>query len=167
MSERDSKKQKIIPQIFVTTDSGTITLENDDITSKQLIQKIFNKTKIPQKFYYLVYGGSVIDPRKKLSDYSIYKDQTISMVIRHPRTNKPVLERTIGEHKWEQAIKISHSVLKPVLVQVDYLQNDWYIYCPNGNRYNGKKEIVEYEMGLDGYSFDEIYNIDKLHDMFP
>jgi len=165
MSQGSSKKQKIVPQIFVSTDNGTITIENDNLTAKQLNQEIFNKTNIPQKFYYLVYGGSVIDPRKTLEDYNIYKDQTISMVIRHPKLNKPVLERAIGGHKWDSAIKTSHSVLKPVLVEVDYLQNNWYIYCPNGNRYQGKKEIVEYEMGLDGYSFDEIYNINKLYDV--
>ena len=164
-----SKKQKRVPQIFIRTQKGTITIDNDNLSVKQLVQQIFVKTKVPQKYYFLVASGSVLDCRKSLSDYNISKDNTIEMIIRPSGSSDPLLKRSIGENKWDSGIERTMCTLKPTLVQIDFpdtSKNIYYVYCPNGNRYQGNKELVEYQLGLDGYSFDEVENITGLDNMF-
>lgn len=78
-------------QIFVTGmdsirnfPSKTIVingLENTDtIRSIELI--LINKYKLENLQFYFVYGGKMLDPNKKLSDYYIQKESTLSIIFR-------------------------------------------------------------------------------------
>ena len=54
--------------------------ESDTIRSLELI--IINKYKLENLQFYFVYGGKMLNSNKKLGDYYIHKESTLSIIFR-------------------------------------------------------------------------------------
>ena len=72
-------------QIFVKVNKSYTFMVNDKTTINDLYTLIKEKIKIPKENYYLLFNGKIIDSNnnfQKLSDYSIFSENTIHLVIR-------------------------------------------------------------------------------------
>ena len=69
-------------QIFVKNNKTfTYVVEQSD-TIQSLKEKIFEREEIPDKFYYLSYGGKFLEPNRNFSDYLITEASTILLNFR-------------------------------------------------------------------------------------
>jgi hypothetical protein len=69
-------------QIFVKNQKTfTYVVEYSD-TIESLKEKIFDREAIPNEFYYLSFGGKILEPTRVFSDYLITEGSTILLNYR-------------------------------------------------------------------------------------
>jgi len=69
-------------QIFLKNKKTHTIIVTNDTTIKDIKNFILNTLHIPSRCYYLINGGSILDNKNTLKDYSINEGTTIEIVIR-------------------------------------------------------------------------------------
>lgn len=83
-------------QIFVETPNETITLDVEASDSiEQVKAKIQDRTGIPPEDFFLIFGETVLEDSRTLSDYNIQKEATLELSFVSPASpsSVPVLPK--------------------------------------------------------------------------
>ena len=86
-------------QILIKTLTGKIIeldVDSSD-TIEKLKNKIYDKTGIPQERQKLILAGKILANDRKLNDYNIQKDSTLTLILRPKQGKYFLVKTTIGK----------------------------------------------------------------------